>query len=471
MNQTKVYKVIECLSVDQRSKLQKFVASPYFNQSADQINLLDAINLCISGSVYMTKEEVWAHLGRIDDYNDTRFRKYCSDLLKLVTHFLAQQAFDERPLTSASYLLRYVAENRLEPLYNSALRTAQRLVENEKERGNNYLLELFRIEQFYQVIIEAENRTNRLNVEKIVDNLDKFYFAQKLTSYMTAMSQKRIINQDYNLLFIDQILTQLENQPSDEYPQLAILYLIAKIYKTNDRNYFPELKAKLVGHIHEFPAAEANEILRSTLNFLIGWLNAGDRNMLSELFDLYEYALGQPFFFLDRGFNPFIFKSIVTVSLRLEKFEWCEQFIEKYAPYLDEDDRENAVRFNLSRVRFYEKRFEDVIELLSKVEFDDITYNLSAKAILLATYYESDALEALWSFLDSFAAFLRRNTANIPELRRENYMKFIRYTRHLSRLNPYDKEKLKSLQSEVKDQEDLIDRRWLLEQIQLKIDQ
>jgi hypothetical protein len=469
MKTTKVYQVIEGLNKTEIKDFKRFLQSPYFNTSKAMWELGELLFDITSRNEDMPKESVWSALGETRAYDDTRFRKYCSDLMKLVERFLAQYEFDKNPLRNAAYLLKVVSGRRIENLYNSSMRTARRLTNNQEFKGTDYLFDMYQIEHYHQVILEADNRTQKLNVEVIIENLDKFYITQKLMSYMTAMSQKRIVDLDYDLLFIEEILQHVEKNPYPDTPQIRILYLIAKLYQINDYTQFHELKRLLIEHINLFPPSEANKIFRSALNFLIGWLNEGKPGVLQELFDLYNYALNQEFFFLQEGLNPWIFKSIVIVALRLAEYDWCENFIKNYAHHLESDTRENAVLFNSARLQWYQKNHEEVISLLNKVEFEDFSYNLSSKAMLLATYYEIDEEDALYSFLDSFKAFLRRNTAKLPQKRRENYLNLISYTKQLSKLSRRDKEKLNALKVEVQEKANLGDKRWLLEKIDEKL--
>ncbi len=469
MKTTKVYQVIAALEKGEIRDFLNFLRSPYFNKTKAMTDLAELVIELTRSKSDLTKSEVWIALGEQRKFDDTRFRKYCSDLLKHVERFLAQQEFDSNPLRGAAYLMKTVSGRRVENLYNSSLRIARRLTESQDSKGIDFLFDVYQIERYHQVILEADNRAQKLNVERIIENLDKFYIAQKLMSYMTAMSQKRIVNLEYDLLFIDEILRHIEDNPYPDTPQIRILYLIAKLYQTNDDQYFKELKELLLTHINLFPAPEANTIFRSTLNFLIGWLNEDRAEYLEELFHMYNYVLNQEFFFTQQGFNPWIFKTIVLVALRLKEYDWCNNFIKNYADKLDDEHRENAVIFNSARLHWYQKNHEEVISLLNQVEFEDFSYNLSSKAMLLATYYDLDEIEALFSFLDSFKAFLRRNTAKIPQKRRENYLNLINFTKRLSKLNRRDKKKLEVLREEIQNKANLGDRRWIVEKIDEKL--
>lgn len=469
MKATKIYQAISALSKAELKDFERFLNSPYFNRSESMLLLVEAIYELIGTQQDLSKDSVWLLIGEQREYDDTRFRKYCSDLMKLLERFLAQQEFDANGMRQASSLLKVVSSRGMENLYNSSLRIARRLSANQSSQGIDYLYDIYQIERYHQVILESGDRAQKLNVEKIVRNLDKFYIAQKLSSYMTAMSQKRIVDLDYDLLFIDEILRHVENNPYPDTPQIRILYLIAILYQTNDPSSYNELKKLLLNHISLFPPSEANTIFRSTLNFLIGWLNEGKEEYLEELFNMYNYVLEKDFFFHQHGFNEWIFKTIVLVALRLKEFTWCQNFIDQYAIRLDTEHRENAVIFNTARLHWYQKNHQEVISLLNQVEFDDFSYNLSSKAMLLATYYELDEVEALFSYLDSYKVFLKRNTAKIPAKRRENYLNLINYTKKLSKLTRRDKSKLLELKDEIENKANLGDKRWILEKIDEKL--
>src|SRR5690606_2223412 len=119
--------------------------------------------------------------------------------------------------------------------------------------------------------------------------------------------------------------------------------------------------------------------------------------------------------------TPWSFKNIVTNGLRLSEFDWVEKFIHDYSSRLDEKHRENAVTFNLAQLFFYKKDYPKVISHLSQVEYEDITYNLNSKTLLMASYFELDELEALNSLLDTFRVYLNRNK-KIPATRRKHYL-------------------------------------------------
>jgi hypothetical protein len=99
---------------------------------------------------------------------------------------------------------------------------------------------------------------------------------------------------------------------------------------------------------------------------------------------------------------------------------------------------------------FLPKEFDKVIELLREVEYEDFTYNLNSKVMLLFTYYEMDEIEPLYSLFESFRVYLNRHKA-IPEQRKNNYKNLIKYTKKLTKVMPGDKKAIEKLKKEVQE--------------------
>ena len=154
----------------------------------------------------------------------------------------------------------------------------------------------------------------------------------------------------------------------------------------------------------------------------------------------------------------------MVIALRLGKYDWTEKFIKDYQDSLPESSRENAVTYNLAQVYFYQKRHEEVIKLLQTVEYDDVAYNLGSKSMLLATYYETDEIEPLYSLFESFRAFLNRHK-DIPAERRESYLNLIKFTKKLTRIVPGEKRELEKIRDDAERIKNIASFNWLQEKI------
>ena len=129
----------------------------------------------------LEKELIWKKIYQGKDYDDVRFRKLCSDLLKLVESFLAQEHYQENPLYQATYLLEAVGQRKMDRLYNTTISSARRLSKQQKYKPGSYYFYQYQVEKSYQELSEQEyDRSSKRNYEMILDNLDKFYLAEKI---------------------------------------------------------------------------------------------------------------------------------------------------------------------------------------------------------------------------------------------------------------------------------------------------
>ena len=74
--------------------------------------------------------------------------------------------------------------------------------------------------------------------------------------------------------------------------------------------------------------------------------------------------------------------------------------------------RENAVSFNLAQLYFYQKNMTRLFNFFKLLKFEDFTYNLVSKSMLIATYYETEEMEPLFSLFESFRVYLNRHKSN-----------------------------------------------------------
>lgn len=470
MRQSKLYQAIIRLSGHELNRLHRFILSPYFNRNDAILHLFEWIKSDLRGDQKdeITKEDLWSIcFGKGEKFNDGRFRKLQSDLLKLIEEFYAQEEYVANPIHKGKYLLESVYNRNLNELQSGALRSANKFIEAQTLKPAFYYYYRYEIEQsIFKLNRLQTERSTKSNIEVIAENLDRFYLAEKLRYYCTILDHQNLVEVNYKMLFIDEIIDHVKQNDYSDTPPITIYFVILQCYKQPfEREHFDDLKVLIKKHIHIFPENEVAEILDSALNYCIKRMNAGESEFIQEAFQLFQDWIPKGLLFVRGRLTPYHFKNIVTAGLRLSEFDWIENFITEYSPYLDDKHRENAVTFNMAQLYFYKKQYEKVIHLLSKVEYDDMTYNLNSKTLLMASYYELDEIEALDSLLDTFRVYLNRNK-ELPSARRKHYLNTIRLVRKLSKLQPGDSQTVGNLILEVETTQGVVSKNWILEKLQ-----
>ncbi len=471
MKNTKLYTLLSSFDKYEQNRLRKYLSSPYFNRDESLVELYEVfIKHINNGSEKeMTKDFLWSRIKKDKSFNDTRLRKYLSDLLKLVEGYVIQQKFEESPINRTTYLLEAIGERKIEKLYNSAVKSARDESRKFELRNADYYFHQYDIEKKYYDLTEFElNRSSKSNIEALGLNLDSFYLAEKLKYYCAILTQKNFVAHEYEFPLIEEITGYLQNIPSEDLPPPVAIYYLIYLTLTNtdnDDNYY-KLKNSLNRFGLLFPKQEARETLyMAALNFCARRINKGHKEFMTELFLLYKDLLEKEIIIYNSELNPWYFKNIISVSLRIGEFDWAENFIKEYNSYLPEDLRKNAVTYNLGLLFFYQKRYEKVIEQLRDVEYDDPSYNIDSKTMLIATYYELDEIEPLDSLFESFRVYLNRHQ-DISLQSRKRYMNLIKFTKKLTRIPPNDKKALNKLNKEIDESEGVVSVRWLKEKIQ-----
>ncbi len=468
MHNSKLYSILHYFDKYEQNRLRKYLCSPYFNKNKILIELYNFLIDHINAKTHaeLEKEAIWEMLYGGEKYDDVRYRKHCSDLLKLIEGYLAQQIYDENPLHQATYLLQAVGRKKTEKLYNSTVKTARRLSNQQLHRSANYYYYQYQIERNYYELSELEhNRTSKRNVEEILNNLDRFFLAEKLRYYCSVLSQQFVTSHEYKVLFIDEIISHIEKYHYQDVPPIAIYYQVylTHVDADNPDHYF-KLKILLEKYGDLLPLHEAEEVYQSALNYCVRKLNQGNQQFHQEYFDLYVVLLKKGLLFTDGELSPWHFRNIVVIALRLGKYDWTENFIRDYQTVLPEAFRENAVSFNLAQLYFYQKKYKKVIELLQTVEYEDFSYNLNSKSLLLIIYYETDEIEPLYSLLESFRVYLNRHK-DIPVNRRKSFLNLIKYIKKITKIMPGDKKSIQKLKEEIEVDKNIASRKWLKEKI------
>jgi len=464
----KVFQVLRSFDAGEHKRLMKFLHSPYFNQSKTLAQLCGIlIGFAEHAKPGFDRLALWQKLFPSEPYEDVNFRKYCSDLLKIMEAFMVHENAERDEAKTALGVLDFVVRRKIEPLYNGAMKQARNALEKQPYRSLDFYYQNYSIERRYYALMDFDVRLNtKTNLEEIAFNLDLFYWIEKLKLYCAVLSQRKTGNQAYKLNFADELISQLQRFPIEEVPALAIYYYSFLIL-TEEENveHYYNFRRMLDKYGMDMPQQEAMEMFDSALHYCTGKINKGQREFLQEYFNLFEDAITKGIFLLQGQLAPWRFNNIVVAALRLGKMDWAEHFVEHYKTYLHEDSRQNVYSFNLARVLLYQHKYDRVLELLQDVEYEDIFYNIISKAILTVTYYEMKEEDALDSFLESFRVFLIRNKNVTPQYR-TLHLNLIKYVRRLIRLVPGDKTAIEKLRQEItREKSNTVNHEWLLEKL------
>ncbi|MBK9254159.1 MAG: hypothetical protein IPM42_01590 [Saprospiraceae bacterium] len=475
MKEKKIVAALSALNVYELNSFKKFVQSPYFNVNQNIVLYLDLLEGQLrkkEKEPELSDQKYWEIIFKPLPYNELKFNKLNSDLVKLFEQFIAQQEFDKMPSFNINLKLEGLRKKNIDKLYNGVIGEVQRLEKIELNKSADYYLHKYLIEKtLFNLTNENEKKTSKteilreLNIPAISRNLDYFYVAEKLKYYCTLLSWQKMYNLDIQMDHMDFVFSLSETENFQKIPPIAIYSKIHDTFIEREKEeHYIKLKELISQHIHLFPPTEMREIYYTAISYCIEQVNKGNLKFHIETYIIYKEALDSNVLLVDNALSPSDFRNIVAAALRVSEYDWVEYFIHDYAIYLEEKSRNNAVHFNMARLDFYRKNYRKVIEHLQKVNYEDVWYNLGSKTLLISSYYELDEFDALESLLQAFRMYIDREKS-LTKDRKTAYLNLIKYTKSLIRISPKDKVKIQILKESINDEKTVAVKPWLLEKI------
>ncbi len=474
MKEKKIIRSLQSLNVYDINSFIKYVRSPYFNVNSHIISYVELLVTAIKDQKTdgLTNEEIWKHIFGKEAYVHQKLLKLNSDLVKLLEEFLGQKEYDQMVSLRTNLKLEGARKRAIDHLYNGILAETIRLQKLEMNQSSDYYLKKYEIEKnIFALKSENEKKNEKfeiegeLNINRISDNLDYFYIAEKLKHFCTLLSWKKMYELDIEMRNMDYILRVASEEPFISIPAINLYFRMYLTYVDSEKteNYF-ELRKLIKKHIHMFPADEQREIYSTALSYCLDKTNKNVVEFYKETYEMYKEALENSILVVNNSIMVTTYRNIVGIALRVEEFDWAENFIHEYAQFVDERYRENAVQFSLARLAFYRKSYSTVLEHLFNVNYEDVWYNLNAKTLQIASYYELGETDALESLLQAFKMFVRREKS-MSNLRKEHYMNLIKFTSQLIKILPRDTLKLQKLRDDIQNTKGVVSKPWLLEKV------
>ncbi len=461
---------LRTFSLIELRKLSKFIMSPYHNENQELSRFYEIIKpYYINQEAQMapTKKKVWSELYPSKKYDDQKLRKLASLVLNLAIEFKSLELLEKQPTQKLLLKLKAVSQ----PNLSTHIASINRKLDLEKSTSNTILSHFYQFEINTQnhLILELQNNRKKLlefeNLNAADKHLHIFFYAQKLAIIADIIGYQGFMNIK-NQTSHHQFLASLPQSPYFLEPIVQVYYLVVLMLSNPDvETHFFKLKNWLYENKGKFSTLQKKIFYSHLVNYCISHkINKGSEDFYQQVFDVFTVMVSERLIF-DPHINSNYFNNIIVSSIKLEKFEYAQNFISEYSHFLPPDQKENAKTYNLARVYYKQKNYEKVLELLHNVELTNLSYALGAKTILVGTYFALDEYRALESLLISFRIFILRNKI-LAKNTKQGYLNFLKFTKKIISLAPYDKEGKEKLKHKIGNTQNLMVRDWLLEQIE-----
>lgn len=431
-----LYQALKKLSKGETEQFAHFVACPAFNTNPRLVKFIQYLKDKHPHYI-VDQKELYRHLYSDNTLNIQQLRDNRSLIFRLLKRFLAIQEMEKHQKAQDIYVLTQFRERQLPSLFQSHSKSIAKRGKTPLD-DQKLLINHLISEEEEKFSMSGLLRLNKDHLQQMMDDLDVFYISKKLKWTCEMLNRSGIVNSNYQVHLFEEVLQIIKEDK--EHLQNPLIALYHSVYLTltkpeEEQHYF-DFK-KLLDESHEQLGKEdAVSLYRYAQNYCIRRLNEGKSHYMDFVFDIYKSLLTKGLL-IDKGTLPHPhYKNMVTLGLRLKKYDWTYHFIQEHQHNLETNIRSNAYHFNLATFYYETQKFDEVIALLNNVEFSDVYYEISSKYILMKVYYDLNELDLLGYLMASFEKFIKRNKA-ISAKNRPGILHFLMVLKKLSKIKEW----------------------------------
>ena len=469
MKNSKLILLLATFTPTEWRRFGDFLNSPFFNKRTELLSFYEYLKNIAPEfeSNQLDKQQIFARLFPNQPFNNRTLVHLNNYLLKKAELFLANLRLEQSEHTVNTFILEELIDRKLEKHYRHYIGKSKESVTKESNTsGDSYLHQYQLSDIAKRHFLAQKKRKYSTNLEETINNLDKFYFYNKLKSSCEMLVWKNILSANFQFSFTNEVVAHLENTPAILDPTTAIYLQIYYLFTKKDAEEdFVKLRVLLKQHTTIISDLEKNNIYTFAINYCSRQMKQNNKGIhfATQCLDLYLEGVEQKFLYTNGHLSPWTFKNIIKLGLNLKKFNWTEQFIQEYYKQLEENFQEDALHYNLADLFYRKENYQEAQFHLMQVRYADMSYNLGAKTMLIKIYFETDEEEALLSMIASFTIYLKRNK-KISNNIRQTYLNFTSLLYQLLKAKPH---KIPVIQEKINTTELLTDRRWLLKASEL----
>jgi len=478
MKSSKLIKILSSLSEKEFKNFEKS-AFNHFHKTDKNISFLKFLskNYPKFKEENITKEIVFHIIYKNESFADIRIRELMSATFKYLQFFLVTIENNSSDFYYQLSLLKQYYKRRLDSLYLAQLKVVKKILKKDNFKNKEYFRRKYLLASLENDYFNHKRiRSFDENIQVMLNNFDFYYFSTKLIESCEMLNRQKLLNQTYNLNLFKEIEEIIENNVGDylNQPMILCYFEIFKLLKTNDdiEQYKRTVKI-LKKHTSFITPNELKSLFDFPKNYCIGNINKGNENYIEVLFELQQYLIYKEFNQTNGFISNSDYNNIITIALKLKKFEWSKVFIEKYKNKVTLKHRENAYNINKAYLYYSLKEYGNTLDLLNEIKFTDVYYAYYAKIIQLKTYFALKEYETLSYFIVSFKLYIKRNKEYPTEFKKAADL-FLSYFKRI--LNAIEKknferkkkttEKLNALSKKIKEEGKIHNRIWLLDIIE-----
>lgn len=454
-----------------------FVRSPFFNTNKAVISLYEYIRKQYPqfSPDKLQKEIVYKKIFGKTNYNDGFLRVLMSNLQSLAEEYLSYTGLSKDPMIKQKYLIDQLSSLGEQKLAGKVMNRELKAMKSFTPKNPDDYLAMHYIafykKYFYSTgfVVSKGNKPD----ESLYDDqkyLIYHFLLKVLANHFYHLNQKQVISYEPKLMFLDEIIIFLENNPEFlSSPLINITFLRVLLLHKNDINIYYRLKGAFYSIFEKLEQKDNFNTISVIINFCQkNFMLTDDEIYLREKLEILKFAVRNNMnsFEKNDGFDGVRFNNIVTTSLELGETGWAENFINEYSEHLEPEVKDYVTGFSKAALSFRKGDLEEAMKFIAKLKNPAAaTDKFNLRVLQQRLYYEKNFIEEAESMADSFRHMIQ-NDKLLPDAHKESYRNFnVNYIKLLSLKSRQNADVLAELREMTISTRPLLHKKWFINKI------
>ncbi len=479
MRNFKIFQIISAFSKEELKEFEYFIKSPYLTSSRDYSNMLKTIytfNNDPEKLQEISNEKFYAMVFPGKAYSNKTLRNRLNELTAIAKKFIVQKALESNKPQSDFLLLKGLKDRKLYGIFrNEFTRINESMSIDSNKSYNNAEIKMLSTyayleNQDFSKTFEGYRNTTEYVITFFLENYFVYLIEFENEKLYGISSDKNIAYDLMHNLKADNFIRILEERNDNKYLTVLLNYYLYKSFANlSDEVSFRKFRDLFFKNLNKLSYEHKDGFFGYMISRYFILQNKGGRqDILKEVFKLYDMKLklGLHSELKAIRYPSTAFRDYVVVGMKLKKYKWVEDFIEKYSPLLPTEIRDEEMKMAYTRLYLFKKEYDNALQCLNELKTTNYIYLLDASRIKLRIFYEKSYFEEAFLEIDRIKHYIKNNTKKVALLVRKYSKEFIDVYNELLklRLNP-DKEGIDYLFNNIQKATTLVAKEWFIEKI------
>ncbi len=445
-NSFEIFPLLRTFSKDELKKFEKYLVSPYFNNSLKIISLFKEIKNYhpLFSDIRLSKEALYKKISPSAAYNDSTMRNLFADLHRAALDFLSLECINRRQMDKARFLLEEMGYRGLADEFTKTMN----LIESEQKKGadwnyflNGYFFEAAKINFSYlnEKILKGRKLSGQVDyLNNSSAYLNYFYVTESISNFLNTLIYSNAFNIDlksqWNYMLLKSIdFKAIREILKDDAKHVAILdtylALIELFSNPENEDYYFVYRKMVEDNAALFSKDELSFHFYKLLSYTTVKISrsGSKHDFNAELFDIFKKMLAQELYKDSKAKNmPHeLFRSMLMHGLKMKEYQWALNLISVYSRKVHPNDIFNMYNFGMAYLSYDMGDYGNALKYIQEIEQDYFIFKFDIKNLTLMIYYELGYNEECLYVCKTYKELLRNNRL-LSITRRKRYMNFVK---------------------------------------------